>query len=378
MKSKNLFEITQTGTSIWLDDLSRERLIDAESPLSLARLINDRFITGVTTNPAIFSQAIGTSALYDEDIRQLAMNGKTAEEIITELTISDVQNACDQFRNIFQESDGIDGRVSIEVDPRLARDTHATIIEAKNLWNRVDRANVLIKVPATREGLPAITELIAEGISVNVTLIFSVTRYNEVLDAFIQGLHRRVQSGLALADIHSVASFFVSRVDTEVDQQLTALAPHQTMAETLLGKAAIANAHLAYERFSSFRDSSRWQELEKRGARIQRPLWASTGVKDRRYPDDRYVVELTAPHTVNTMPQATLDAVHDHGISKGDAITPRIPDAHETVRKLAQITIDLDRVAETLEEEGLTKFVTPWLQLIDRVHHKAANVAHLT
>lgn len=367
--SNRLAAIADAGTSIWLDDLSRDRLVDRDSNHSLSRLITTSYVTGVTTNPAIFSQAISKSSLYADDIARLAKNGMNAEEIISELTIADVQIACDYFREVFERTGGVDGRVSIEVDPRLARDTAQTIAQAHALWKRVDRPNVLIKVPATVEGLPAITELTAAGISVNVTIIFSVTRYREVFAAFCQGLHERLNQGLPISHIHSVASFFVSRVDTEVDARLIKIG-----AEHLCGKAAIANAHLAYEAFQAMKALSSWQSVADSGGHIQRPLWASTGVKDPRYPDDRYVVELVAPETVNTMPEATLDAVRDHSECRGDAITGSLSKSQALIQELATFGIAMDEVAEKLESEGLDKFVTPWLALIELVQRHADTV----
>ena len=365
--SHRLVSLSQAGTSIWLDDLSRDRLINSTAPHSLARLIEEKSVVGVTTNPAIFSQAISTSTLYAADIKKLAAQGNNAEQIITHLTVSDVQSACDQLQKVFLASHGVDGRVSIEVDPRLARDTAQTIEQAKELWQLVARPNVLIKVPATVEGLPAITELIAAGISVNVTIIFSVARYREVFAAFVAGLERRHALGLPLHDIHSVASFFVSRVDTEIDARLK-----QDGHSQLLGRAAIANAHLAYEAFLEMKRTPQWISLALHGAHIQRPLWASTGVKDKSYSDDRYVVELVAPETVNTMPESTLDAVADHGDIRGESISASLEQSRADIAALAQLGIDLDEVAAKLEQEGLAKFVTPWLQLIDVVEKVAS------
>lgn len=364
-----LVALSRAGTSIWLDDLSRDRLIDSSSPQSLTRLIAEKSVVGVTTNPAIFSQAISNSALYADDIKRLATEGKNAESIITHLTVDDVQRACDQLHDVFVDSHGVDGRVSIEVDPRFARDTEKTIAQAKDLWQKVARPNVLIKVPATVEGLPAITELIAAGISVNVTIIFSVARYQEVFAAFVAGLERRHSLGLPLHEIHSVASFFVSRVDSEIDARLKS--DSNSNATSLLGRAAIANARLAYEAFLEMKRTPQWISLALLGANIQRPLWASTGVKDKSYSDDRYVVELVAPETVNTMPQSTLDAVADHGDVRGESITSNVQQSRADVEALANLGISLDEVADKLEREGLEKFVTPWLQLIEVVEKVA-------
>ncbi len=357
--------ISQGGTSIWLDDLSRERLVPTGKLRSLASLIMEDHVVGVTSNPAIFSQSISNSDLYRKDIRRLADGGATTEEIITILTSDDVRNACDLFQDIYLKSKGIDGRVSIEVDPRLARDTKNTISQARYLWKLVDRPNVLIKVPATVAGLPAIRALISEGISVNVTIIFSIERYKDVLDSFLLGLEDRIAKNLPVTEIESVASFFVSRVDSEIDAQLKS---HGSSAHLqLLGKAAIANARLAYEVFLQMKNSLRWKSLAAFGAHIQRPLWASTGVKDKTYDDTRYVIDLMAPDTVNTMPETTLNAVKDHGKPNGDAITKNIALSHQEISAIEGIGISLESVAKKLESEGIDKFITPWIDLIENV-----------
>ena len=265
---------------------------------------------------------------------------------------------------VYEASHGVDGRVSIEVDPRFARDTSSTLTQARELWRIVDRPNLLIKVPATVEGLPAIRTLIAEGISVNVTIIFSVTRYQAVLDSFITGLEERRAAGMSLDGIHSVASFFISRVDTEIDPRLKANGKSE-----LLGRAALANARLAYQHFLSVKDSLRWKDLESSGASIQRPLWASTGVKDPNYSPTKYVTELVAAHTVNTMPEATLNAVRDSMSGASDTITPFFAEAQNTIDELADIGIDMNVVAVKLENEGIDKFIKPWLQLIEIVNN---------
>jgi transaldolase len=357
-----LAEISKVGTSIWLDDLSRERFHQNRQATYLPHLIAEAHVVGVTTNPAIFASAIAGSELYRDEITALAGEGKSVDEIITLLTTSDVRRACDLFAPIFKQSNGIDGRVSIEVDPRLARDTEGTIKQARELWQLVDRANVLVKVPATKEGLPAISTLISEGISVNVTIIFSVSRYQEVLSAFIAGLESRSAEGLPLTGIHSVASFFISRVDTEIDARLKEL--NQL---SHLGRAAVANARLAYEHFDEVLNSARWAALAAQGAAIQRPLWASTGVKDPNYHPAKYVTELVAPHTVNTMPEATLIAVREQGECKGNTITPFFSEARSAINDLAQIGIDMEEVANKLEGEGIDKFIKPWLELMTTV-----------
>ena len=362
-----LADIYRAGTSIWLDDLSRERMVKGGKATSLAALIERDHVVGVTTNPAIFAAAIAGSPLYRDDIVALAKSGKDAEAIITKLTTVDVQQACDLFTPTFRRSGGVDGRVSIEVDPRFARDTAATIKQARELWSLVDRPNLLIKVPATLEGLPAIRTLISEGISVNVTIIFSVARYERVLDAFLTGLEDRARAGKSVRDIHSVASFFVSRVDTEIDARLK-----ETANKELSGKAALANARLAYKHFEEILGSDRWRALADSGASIQRPLWASTGVKDPTYDPTMYVVELVAPQTVNTMPEATLAAVRDKGRFRGESITGNYADAVAHLARLREIGIDIEEVASKLELEGIDKFIKPWLELIATVSKVSA------
>jgi transaldolase len=361
----SLSRISAAGTSIWLDDLSRERMIKGGKSTYLPDLIENDFVVGVTTNPAIFSSAISGSDLYSDEISKLSAAGATADEIITELTTSDVRNACDIFAPIYERSGGVDGRVSIEVDPRLALDTAGTISQARELWKRVDRPNLLIKVPATREGIPAVRTLISEGISVNVTIIFSVSRYEEVLDAFIAGLEDRVTQGLSVAGIHSVASFFVSRVDTEIDGRLK-----DTPHESLRGRAALANARLAYKSFTTVKSSSRWASLSAQGAAIQRPLWASTGVKDPNYDPTMYVIDLIAPETVNTMPEGTLKSVKESARFEGDTITGNYETSESLLAELSGIGIQIEEVADKLEREGIDKFIKPWLELIAAVEGK--------
>lgn len=363
--SEVLREISEAGTSIWLDDLSRERMIDGGKSRHLSELISNDHVVGVTTNPAIFSASISKSSLYSNDLKKLASLGHNPESIITELTTADVIQACDIFAPVFERTHGIDGRISIEVDPRLARDTAGTLAQARELWTKVARPNVLIKVPATIEGLPAIQRLTAEGISVNVTIIFSVARYQAVLDAFITGLEERVAQGLDISKIHSVASFFVSRVDTEIDPRLKSHS--NPSATTLLGKAAIANAKLAYQHFEEVLSSSRWKSLEKSGGKIQRPLWASTGVKDPAYDPTMYVVDLVAPLTVNTMPEPTLNAVRESGVFRGATASLNYESAAQIIDELNLLGIDISEVAEKLEVEGIDKFIKPWLELIEAV-----------
>ena len=355
-------DIAIAGTSVWLDDLSRAKLSGTDSQ-SLPSRINNSGVVGVTTNPSIFNSAITGSADYADDIS--AMKSQSPEEIVKKLTTDDVRNACDLFSKIFSETSGVDGRVSIEVDPRLAHETQATINEGKSLWGLVNRPDLMIKVPATIAGLPAITELIASGISVNVTLIFSCKRYEEVIDAFIAGIEQAVKRGNDVSQIHSVASFFISRIDTSVDKELKTIDSAESTA--LLGKAAIANAVLAYELFLNKSESTKWTVLREAGAHMQRPLWASTGVKDPTYDDTRYVMELIAPHTVNTMPQSTLDAVIDHGKFLGNTITPAIQQSHEIMDRLGKVGVSLSAITDSLEADGVAAFSKAWQALLDDV-----------
>jgi len=355
--SDHLRDLAHAGVSIWLDDLDRGRLAGG----GLAELVRDSSVTGVTTNPSIFEKAISAgSASYAEQIHELALRGVDAVEAVRAMTAFDVRWACDILEPTYERTSGRDGWVSIEVDPRLARDTEATVAEAKALQWTVDRRNLLVKIPATREGLPAIAAVLAEGISVNATLIFSVERYEEVLDAWLSGLERARANGHDVTRIGSVASFFVSRVDTEVDRRLGGRTP-------MNGTAAIANARLAYEVFSEARRSERCAALEEAGAQVQRPLWASTGVKDPAYEDTRYVSRLALADTVNTMPEATLDAVRDHGELRVDAGAPSYAAARQALDALAAAGVDLDDVAATLEAEGVEKFVQSWTNLLDAV-----------
>lgn len=352
-------EIYAAGTSIWLDDLSRSKLVGSD-PLRLSARIAHDGVRGVTTNPSIFAAAITGAADYADDIS--AFSGDDVDALVQKLTTDDVRMACDLFLDLYKTSNGIDGRVSIEVDPRLARNTEETIVEGISLHSIVDRPNVMIKVPATPEGLPAITALIARGISVNVTLIFSLKRYEEVIDAFTQGISLASEQGRDLSTIHSVASFFISRIDSAVDKELKAVGN-----ESLLGKIALANAHCAYALFQEKFGSAQWKELAERGAQLQRPLWASTGVKDPLYPDTLYVDQLIAPHTVNTMPPSTLAAVLDHSVVAGDAITPQIATAREYLADLQATGISLDSITQALEEDGVQKFAQAWIDLLESV-----------
>ncbi|MFE9749788.1 transaldolase [Saccharothrix saharensis] len=361
MSTNPLAALSDAGVSIWLDDLSRERLNTG----NLAGLIADQHVTGVTTNPTIFAAALAKGAAYDEQVRELVARGADTDTAVREITTSDVRHACDLFRDIYTATDGVDGRVSIEVDPRLANDTEATVAEALDLAKAVDRPNLLVKIPATVEGLPAITRVLAEGISVNVTLIFSVERYRHVMEAFVAGLEQAKANGHDLRGIHSVASFFVSRVDTEIDKRLDALGT--PAAAGLRGKAAIANAVLAYAAYQEVFRGERWEALAAAGARAQRPLWASTGVKDPQYSDTRYVDQLVVADTVNTMPEKTLHAVADHGKIEGDKVTGRAAEAQEVFDGLVEVGIDLDDVFVALETEGVDKFEKSWAELLDTV-----------
>jgi transaldolase len=351
-------EVSSAGTSIWLDDLSRAKITSADNHALPARIRNSG-VVGVTTNPSIFSAAISGAAEYAADIA--SMKGSTVDEIVKKLTTDDVRQACDLFTSIYDSTKGIDGRVSIEVDPRLAHDTEGTIAAGKDLWAIINRPNVMIKVPATIEGLPAITALIAAGISVNVTLIFSVKRYGQVVEAFIKGIEQCEDP----SQVHSVASFFISRIDSSIDALLKRNG--STEASALLGKAAIANAHLAYQLFEEKFATDRWKALAAKGAHKQRPLWASTGVKDPAYPDTRYVVELIAPDTVNTMPQSTLDALIDHGVVRGNTITAHYAEAVEILKALSALGVSLDEVTTELEIDGVKKFAQAWDELLENV-----------
>ncbi|WP_216918117.1 transaldolase [Nocardia noduli] len=356
--SDPLKQLADEGVSVWLDDLGRHRLVSG----SLERLVRSRAITGVTTNPTIFHNALRAVGDYDAELRDFAQLGFSAAEVVRLLTSQDVRAACDVLRPVFQETDGVDGRVSIEVDPQWVGDTQRTIAEARVLWWLVDRPNAMIKIPATPAGLPAITACLAEGISVNVTLIFSVERYYAVLDAFLAGLEAARGAGRDLSRIASVASFFVSRVDTAVDRRLDAIGGFE--AGELRGSAAIANARLAYESYERMLRGQRWARLAEAGARPQRPLWASTGVKDPAYEDTRYVVELVAPGTVNTMPEPTLNAVADHGEIRGDRVSHSYAAARSVLDRLSALGVDLDGILAQLEQEGVAAFQASWLALL--------------
>jgi transaldolase len=361
--------LSAAGVSIWLDDLSRERINSG----GLQKLIAEKNVVGVTTNPTIFAAALSKGEAYDEQVRELAAAGVSVDDAIFEITTDDVAKASDIFHEVFERSNGVDGRVSIEVAPGLAHDTKATIEAAKKLSDKIQKQNVMIKIPATVEGLEAITETIAAGISVNVTLIFSLERYRQVIDAYLTGLEKAKEAGIDLSGIHSVASFFVSRVDTEVDKRLSAIGTDEALA--LKSKAGIANARLAYEVYEQEFATERAKQLVAAGANEQRPLWASTGVKDPSLPDTLYVEALVAPNVVNTMPEKTLDATFDHGRITGDTVTGSYAESNDVLNKLADLGISYDEVTELLEREGVEKFVVSWGELVDTVKNALEGAA---
>jgi transaldolase len=361
--------LSEAGVSIWLDDLSRQRI----SSGNLAALITDKHVVGVTSNPTIFANAVEHAEDYDEQVRALAARGASVEEAVREITVADVQLACDVFSRTWETTGGVEGRVSLEVDPRVAHDTDATFAQATDLWKLVDRPNLMIKIPATAEGLPAITSALADGISINVTLVFSVERYREVIKAFFAGLEQARANGHELASIASVASFFVSRVDTEVDQRLEAIGTRQALA--LRGRAAVANARLAYAAHQQECATPRWAQLAEAGARPQRPLWASTGVKNPDYSDTKYVTELIAPGVVNTMPEKTLLALADHGEVPGDQVSGTAEQSQRTFDELVEVGIDLDDLFVVLEREGVEKFEASGAELAETVTGQLAKAA---
>lgn len=356
-----LEDLTKAGVSLWLDDLSRERLRTG----SLQRMIEHGHISGVTSNPTIFANALGDGSEYADKVAELAARGADLDQTARTLMTDDVRDACDLFLPLFASTDGIDGRVSIEVEPSLAHDTERTVAQARELSKIVDRPNLYVKIPATAAGIPAIADTLAEGISVNVTLIFSLSRYEQVIEAFFEGLERAREAGHDLKHVTSVASFFVSRVDVEIDKRLDAIGSEAAAA--LRGKAAIANARLAYQLFEKKFDSDRWRALAAAGARVQRPLWASTGVKDPTYDDTRYVVELVVADTVNTAPEKTIDAVADHGVLRGDTVHGTYAASQQVFDDLAKLGVDLDDVFELLEREGVQKFDGAWDTLMATV-----------
>ena len=366
MSANVLGQLSEAGVSIWLDDISRDRLRTG----NLQSLIDEFHVTGVTSNPTIFAHALSTGTTYDEQIGDLAVRGVSVDEAARAITTYDIRWAADVFRPVYDATNGVDGRVSIEVDPRFARDTAKTVAEARALWWMVDRPNAFIKIPATAEGVPAITQALSEGISVNVTLIFSLQRYAEVIDAYMAGLEQAAANGHDVSKIASVASFFVSRVDTEVDKRLDKIGtPEAAEAEALRGKAAIANARLAYELFTQrfATDNARWTVLRGQGAKVQRPLWASTSTKDPSFPDTMYVVDLVAPDTVNTMPEGTIKATADHGVLRGDTISGTYDESRQVFGSLEQLGVSYDDVVQVLEDEGVSKFAVSWNELLETI-----------
>ena len=356
-----LHELDKAGVSIWLDDLSRDRIQSG----SLAALIGSRAVSGVTTNPTIFAGAFSKGEAYAKQLAELSAKGASASQAVFEATTQDVRMACDVFAAVYKSTKGVDGRVSIEVEPGIAMETEKTVAQAKELYKAVDRENVMIKIPATIPGLSAITEVLAAGISVNVTLIFSLQRYALVIKAFKDGINKAKQNGHDLSKIHSVASFFISRVDTEINKRLEAIGTQQAL--DMKSKAALANARLAYELFENEFAASNWKQLENSGANKQRPLMASTGVKDTSLPDTLYVTELIAPEIVNTMPEATMEAVFDHGVVSPDTITGEYEHSRAVLTKLTELGVSYTEVVDLLESEGVEKFEASWNDLLDTV-----------
>jgi transaldolase len=366
-QNENLAQLSKAGVAVWLDDLSRDRIRSG----NLQSLVDEHSVVGVTTNPTIFAAAISGSKSYDDQLHAMAVRKVSVEEALRTITAADVRDACDLLAPVAART-GRDGRVSLEVAPGLANDTDATAAEAAHLWWLVDRPNLFIKIPATVEGLPAITTSIAAGISVNVTLIFSIERYKAVMEAYTAGLEQRLADDpdTSFEGIESVASFFVSRVDTEIDKRLDAAGADAS----LKGKAGIANAQLAYQAYEEVFSSDRWKALEAKGARPQRPLWASTGVKNPEYSDTMYISELIAPDTVNTMPEKTLMAYADHG-QPGTPIQEAYAEAEKVMKSVAEAGVDLDDVFRVLEEEGVQKFVDAWDELTASVQEQLQDKA---
>jgi transaldolase len=353
--------LSDQGVSVWLDDISRGRLKSG----SLAKLIETRHVVGVTSNPSIFAKAVADAEDYADQVTELAVRGVSVAEAMRAIMTYDVRWGCDVMRPVYDATDGKDGRVSIEVDPRLAHDCDATLAEARALWWLVDRPNVMIKIPATEEGLAAIASATAEGISVNVTLIFSLERYKLVMDSYMSGLERARDNDVDVSTIRSVASFFVSRIDTEVDKRLDEVGTDE--AKSLRSKVAVANARLAYQAYEEVVGSDRWQALEAAGAHRQRPLWASTSVKDPDLPDTMYVTELIAPDTVNTMPEATIEATAEHAEITGDSVTGNYVQAQDVLDRMEKVGIAYDDVVKVVEAEGVDKFEKAGQEMVDTV-----------
>ncbi len=362
-------DVQRSGQSLWYDNIERSKLFDG----SIEDMIRTGKIRGITSNPSIFQKAIATSNDYDVTLKPMAWAGLDSEEIFWQLAVEDIQKAAELFLPLYEASKGADGFVSLEVNPLLAYDTDRTIEEAQKLWQRVKMPNLMIKIPATREGIPAIRKTIAAGINVNVTLIFSIDRYGDVMEAYIAGLEDRVKQGRSINDIASVASFFVSRIDTKIDTKLQELVNKDTLAPDdfikLAGKAAIVNARLAYRKFEEQFTGIRFKILEKQGAHVQRPLWASTSTKNPAYRDVMYVEELIAPESVNTVPPATLEAFLDHGVVE-ITIRKDIDEAQDIITKLEDLGISLKQVTAELEEEGVKAFSDAYTTLLDTVEQR--------
>lgn len=382
MPKNSLFDVRTYGQSIWYDSISRPLVTSG----GLKQLVDDYAVVGVTSNPTIFEKALGGSADYDEDIRALTGEGLRAPQIFERLATDDIRLACDVMRPLYDETAHVDGRVSIEVGPLLAHNTEETIVEARQLWRTVDRPNLMVKIPATEEGIPAIEQMIYEGQSINVTLIFAVSMYERVAEAYIRGLERRVAEGQPIDQIHSVASVFVSRIDTAVDKQLEAKlnntqdAGEQERLRGLLGKTAIANAKVAYQAFNRIfgqgQPNERWAALAAKGANLQRLLWASTGTKNPAYPDTLYIAELIGPHTVNTVPENALLAFADHGVVRGNTLEEQVEEAYQVLQQLADVGIDLQEITEKqLVAEGVKSFATSFETLIAELRKKRDAVA---
>ncbi|HEU0053924.1 MAG TPA: transaldolase [Longimicrobium sp.] len=372
-----IHQLHALGQSVWLDYIRRNILRNGE----LERMIREYDLRGVTSNPSIFEQAIGKSDDYDDDLEALAARGADGEHAFEALAVADIQAACDLFRGVYDAAEGHDGLVSLEVSPALAHDAERTMEDARRLWREVNRPNVMIKVPGTPECIPAIEQLLSEGLNINITLLFAVSNHEQVMEAFLRGLERRAEAGQPVDRIASVASFFVSRVDSSVDAELEKIVadggPNAERAKSLLGRAAVANAKLAYERFTQVFAGERWERLAAKGARAQRPLWASTSTKNPEYRDVIYVEELIGPHTVNTMPRATVEAFADHGVARRTVDT-EVDAAHADLAALAELGIDLDKITEHLQVDGVDKFAKSFEQLLQAVAEKLARVAQGT
>jgi transaldolase len=366
MAKSRLHELSELGQSVWIDFLSRDLLRSG----GLARLMRDDAVVGVTSNPTIFQKAISAGESYDEQLREVLKNERDPKEIFLQLAAEDIGEALDLLRPVWDEGSGKDGYVSFEVDPNLAYDTEATIAEATRLHELVDRPNLFVKIPATKPGLPAIEEMIAKGKPINVTLIFSLERYAEVAEAYIRGLERLVGGGGDPRRVASVASFFVSRVDTETDKRLDEIGGH----DELKGKLAVVNAKLAYERYKEIFAGERWEKLAAKGATPQRCLWASTSTKNPAYRDVLYVEELIGPMTVDTMPEETIRAFQDHG-RVALTLEERVDEARRVFERLAEAGVDYDDVVETLEREGVEKFADSFAELLDGIRAKSGELA---